>query len=415
MVERISVDGARRVCRPRRRPGHAGFGARVTAGGWLLVGVALAGCSSAERTPPPRVGVSGPVPVIVSRPRPFSISTLAARRPGRAAPARLAGLEPGDGAAVPETAGGDAAPVNWQMAVATPVAAEQGIREALRAYGAAFNRHDAAALAAHWTDEGTSLDLASGDVTAGRAAVQDVFSALFAQDDAAAIQLEVEAIRPVRADVAVVDGVSRLSFAEGASTGNRFSAVMVRGDDGQWRLESMREAPAASATAPAAAAHPLDDLVWLLGAWEDIGEGVTAGTRCFWSAGRGFLVRTHAVTLDDVPQARPAPGDERIPGLLPAGPPRALELTEIVGWDPHEEVIRSWVFTSTGGFAEGRWTRDGAAWKVRLEGRGRDTGRSCVCTLLPQGIDGVSVTCDSDALAHLLPPACDFVRTARAD
>jgi uncharacterized protein (TIGR02246 family) len=415
MVERISVDGARRVCRSCRRPGHAGVGARVTAGGWLLVGVALAGCSSAERTPPPRVGASGPVPVIVSRPRPFSISTLAARRTGQAVPARLAGLEPGDRPAVTETAGGDAAQVNWQMAAAAPVAAEQGIREALRAYGAAFNRHDAAALAAHWTDEGTSLDLASGDVTAGRAAVQDVFSALFAQDDAAAIQLEVEAIRPVRADVAVVDGVSRLSFAEGASTGNRFSAVMVRGDDGRWRLESMREASAAPATAPAAAAHPLDDLVWLLGAWEDIGEGVTAGTRCFWSAGRGFLVRTHAVTLDDVPQARPAPGDERIPGLLPAGPPRALELTEIIGWDPHEEVIRSWVFTSTGGFAEGRWTRDGAAWKVRLEGRGRDTGRSCVCTLLPQGIDGVSMTCDSDALAHLLPPACDFVRTARAD
>lgn len=308
-------------------------------------------------------------------------------------------------------------PANWQMAVAQavtmPAAAGAGIREALEAYGAAFNRHDAAALATHWTDEGTSIDLASGEVTAGRAAVQDVFSALFAQDGAATIDLEVEAIRPIRADVAVVDGVTRLSFAEGASTGNRFSAVMVRGDDRQWRLESMREAPAARAAAPAA--HPLDDLAWLLGAWEDVGEGVTAGTRCFWSTGRGFLVRTHAVTIDDVPEARPAPGDERIPGLLPAGPARSLEVTELVGWDPHDRVIRSWVFTSAGDFAEGRWTRDGAGWTVHLEGRGRDTGRSCVCTLAPQGIDGLSVTCDGDALAHLLPPACDFVRTARAD
>lgn len=410
MVDRSTASGVQQA-RPRRaRRGHVRVPACCR---WLIVGLAVTGCSATERTAPPRVGASGPVPVIVAPPRPFRIATLAARRHAATAPARLAELQPGDGAAVPESA--QAAPANWQMAVAAPAPAGAGIREALEAYGAAFNRHDAAALATHWTDEGTSIDLASGEVTAGRAAVQDVFSALFSQDGAATIDLEVESIRPIRPDVAVVDGITRLSFAEGVATGSRFSAVMVRGDDGQWRLESMREAPTARAAAPAAAAHPLDDLAWLLGAWEDIGEGVTAGTRCFWSAGRGFLVRTHAVTIDDMPEARPAPGDERIPGLLPAGPARSLELTELVGWDPHDQVIRSWVFTSTGGFAEGRWTREGAAWKVHLEGRGRDTGRSCVCTLHPQGIDGLSVTCDGDALAHLLPPACDFVRTARAD
>jgi hypothetical protein len=34
---------------------------------------------------------------------------------------------------------------------------------------------------------------------------------------------------------------------------------------------------------------------------------------------------------------------------------------------------------------------------------------------VPQGADGLTVTYDTDALAHLLPPACDFVRTARAE
>jgi uncharacterized protein (TIGR02246 family) len=405
MVNRITGHGPRQG----RADGRTWAGCR-----WLLVGLGLAGCSSTAPPPPRRGGTSGPVPVIVASPRPFRISALAARRAAQAAPARLAELQAGDRSALSESAPPEATPANWQTAVVAPATTSAAIRAALAAYGTAFNRHDAAALATHWTDGGTSIDLASGEVTAGRAAVQDVFSALFSQDGAATIDLDVEAIRPIRPDVAVVDGITRLSFAEGAATGSRFSAVMVRGDDGQWRLESMREAPAAAAE-PAAAAHPLDDLAWLLGAWEDIGEGVTAGTRCFWSAGRGFLVRTHAVTIDDVPAARPAPGDERIPGLLPAGPARPLELTEIVGWDPHDQAIRSWIFTSSGGFAEGRWTREGATWKVHLEGRGRDTGRSCVCTLIPQGGDGLSMTCDGDALAHLLPPACDFVRTARAD
>jgi hypothetical protein len=186
-------------------------------------------------------------------------------------------------------------------------------------------------------------------------------------------------------------------------------------EDGQWRLASMREASASQTAATSSPAHPLAELGWLVGSWEDIGAGVTAGTACFWSAGRGFLVRTHTVTFDDTPEARPAPGDERIPGLLPAGPRRPLELTEIIGWDPRERAIRSWVFTSTGGFAEGTWSREASGWKVRLEGRGADSGLTCVCALVPQGADGLTVTCDTDALAHLLPPACDFVRTARAE
>lgn len=289
---------------------------------------------------------------------------------------------------------------------------EAAIRASLLAYLAAFNRHDAAGLASLWTAGGTSVDLVSGEVTAGREAVHDVFAALFAEEKAAAIDIDIESIRSLRAGVAVVDGVTRLSFDDASPQHSRFSAVMLE-EDGQWRLASMREVPSApSAPTPT---HPLAELGWLLGSWEDIGAGVTAGTACFWSAGRGFLVRTHTVTIDDAPEARPAPGDERIPGLLPAGPDRPLELTEIIGWDPRERAVRSWVFTSTGGFAEGTWSREASGWKVRLEGRGADSGLSCVGTIVPQGADGLTVTYDTDALAHLLPPACDFVRTARAE
>jgi len=370
------------------------------------------------------------VPVVVSEPRPFRVTQLAVHgHPGtshRSAPGRLPSV-PGTGRAAVTSP--EARPGEWQTTaaqtvipslVAEPVdrdrdaTAAAHIRAALRAYLTAFNRHDASGLASLWTAGGTSVDLASGEVTAGRDAVQGVFAALFAEDESASIDIDVESIRPLREGVAVVDGVTRLSFDGADPTQTRFSAVMVE-EDGQWRLASMREASASQTTAPSSPAHPLAELGWLVGSWEDIGAGVTAGTACFWSAGRGFLVRTHTVTFDDTPEARPAPGDERIPGLLPAGPRRPLELTEIIGWDPRERAIRSWVFTSTGGFAEGTWSREASGWKVRLEGRGADSGLTCVCALVPQGADGLTVTCDTDALAHLLPPACDFVRTARAE
>jgi uncharacterized protein (TIGR02246 family) len=347
----------------------------------LLAVVVMAGCSAgktAERLPVAS-RPAAPVPQVIPPPRPFRVAT--------------------------------AAPVAARPEVAGDVATE--IRAMLNGYLRDFNRHDSVAVAAHWSDRGESVDLASGEVTAGRAAVRDVFAALFATDADATIDIDVASVRPVRHDVAVVDGQTRLGFTDGGSAASRFSAVVVK-QDGRWLLESLRESPLPAPGTTDAAAQPLDDLAWLLGAWEDVGEGVTASTQCFWSAGRAFIVRSHAVRPERAPENLPAAGDTRIPGLLPADDSGPRELTEIIGWDPEGQALRSWIFTSTGRFAEATWTKAGDAWTVRVEGRGRDEGAQCDCTLERVGIDGLVVQCSSDALAELLPPACEFTRTARS-
>ena len=50
-----------------------------------------------------------------------------------------------------------------------------------------------------------------------------------------------------------------------------------------------------------------------------------------------------------------------------AGKP-AMTGTQRIGWDPLKKTIRSWVFDSEGGFAEGTWTLDGNKWVVKLTG-----------------------------------------------
>ena len=277
-------------------------------------------------------------------------------------------------------------------------------------YLRAFNRHDAEEVAAHWSPAGENLNLDSGEVTAGREAVQTVFAALFASDPQATIDIDVSSIRPLlRGDVAVIDGLSRVAYADGEVAGSRFSAVVVRHDD-RWLLESVRES---GTTKEEALPRPLEALGWLVGSWEDVGEGVTAGTRCDWTAGRAFLVRNHAVTPDAAPANRPRAGDEAIPGLLPTGGTATRELTEIIGWDPERQEIRAWMFSSDGRFAEAAWSREGEHWKVQVEGRGVDAGRAATCTLLPAGPDGLEIRCDGAGLDGLLPPACGFTRTAR--
>jgi len=320
------------------------------------------------------------VPVVIAAHRPFTPNRA---MPGE--PRRLAATEAAPGRAIGST--------------------EAAVRGMLKDYAGAFNRHDAVAVAGHWSEGGENVDLASGDVTRGRDAVRDVFATLFADDAEATIDIDVTEIRPVRADVAVVDGTSKISFGDGATSGSRFSAVAVR-QSGRWTLESVRESPWPEAsTSP----RELEQLGWLVGMWEDVGPGLTAGTTCGWSAGRAFLVRQHSVTGDT---AMAEPTDD-VPGLLPPGEVAPREVTEIIGWDPERSEIRSWVFTSAGRFAEGTWNRQGDGWRVRMDGRGADAGRSCEFVVANRGGESLTVRGSADGLAADLVPMCDFVRTAR--
>ena len=245
-----------------------------------------------------------------------------------------------------------------------------------------------------------------------------MFATLFEQDAGATIDIDITSIRPLRDDVAVVDGVSRISFTDAEPSSSRFSAVLVR-QDGNWVLDTVRESTApfqdaASESRQRAAPRPLDALAWLVGSWEDVSEGVTASTQCFWSANKAFLIRSHIVSADAVQEQRPLPGDSRIPGLLPAGPTGSREITEIIGWDQERGQIRSWLFTSDGRFAEGSWSQEGNAWSVRMESTSAATANDCLYTLTRTGPDDITCRCNTDGFADMMPPACDYVRTARA-
>jgi uncharacterized protein (TIGR02246 family) len=394
--------------------------------------VIIAGCGAPAVAPASRLGSlpSGPeplatssaephrrggVPEVIARPRPFRPSDVTAAGASSLRPAAMSaaiGSAEVSGtirqaAATEPVAEPAALPAMPPAPEPSPRVAE--IRAMLAGYMGAFNRHDALAAAAHWAADAENVNLDTGEVTLGREAVRDVFAALFELDTEAAIEIELEAIRPLRDDVAVVDGVSRVSSADGAVAGSRFSAVVIRELD-QWRLASVREAAATVEPRPA---RPLDQLAWLVGSWENGGGGVIASSQTTWSADRGFLVRTHLSTPDEHPAARPAAGDTGIPGLLPVAPGGRRELTEIIGWDPEREAIRSWIFSADGRFAEGTWSRAADGWQVRIEGHGRDAGRTATCMLVPDGIDSLVLRCDGEGLDGLLPPACGYARTAR--
>lgn len=390
--------------------------------------VVLAGCSESPVAPRARLGslsaepeltvaavtasadpARRPVPEVIAAPRPFRLGDVADSAVEITATTARS-LDPFAVASPVLLASAVAPEEPGHLAAAEPPAPQAAeIRDMLTGYLRAFNQHDAAAAAEHWTVSAENLNLDSGELTRGREAVRSVFAALFEIDAEAAIDIDLDAIRPLRDDVAVIDGVSRVSYTDGEVAGSRFSAVVVR-DEGRWRLASVRET---ACPVPARAARPLDELAWLVGHWENVGAGVTASGECVWSGDRHFLTRRHLIAPAAPAADRPAAGDAQIPGLLPAAGTARRELTEIIAWDPEREAVRSWIFSSDGRFAEATWSRAGEAWAVRVEGRGIDAGREATCTLTADGSDGLLVEVDGDSLAGLLPPACGFTRTAR--
>ncbi|MFZ5833308.1 MAG: YybH family protein [Planctomycetota bacterium] len=69
------------------------------------------------------------------------------------------------------------------------------IRAASQAFADAFNKHDAEAVAAHWTKEGDYVD-ESGRRFAGRDAIQQAYAAFFAEEPQARMRVEIDSLSP---------------------------------------------------------------------------------------------------------------------------------------------------------------------------------------------------------------------------
>ena len=95
----------------------------------------------------------------------------------------------------------------------------------------------------------------------------------------------------------------------------------------------------------------LKQLEGLIGDWIDESPDALVLTSYRWTDNRRFILGQFTVQIGGKP---------------------AMTGTQRIGWDPLRKTIRSWVFDSEGGFAEGTWTLDGNKWVVKLTGVTRD-------------------------------------------
>jgi len=217
---------------------------------------------------------------------------------------------------------------------------EDAIRAAVESYVAAYNRGDAKAVAAHWSESGEWISPA-GQRFQGRQAIERELEALFAANKGVRIEVLQPSIRTVSKDVAVEEGTVRVIRPDEPPADSTYLAIHVK-KDGQWKLDSVHETEIAEA---APAATPLQDLAWLVGEWIDENPEATVEAAVTWTKNKTFLNYTFRVS---------APGMDDLEG------------TQVIGWDPAAGTIRSWMFDSDGGFGEGTWTKKGPSWTVKF-------------------------------------------------
>jgi uncharacterized protein (TIGR02246 family) len=234
---------------------------------------------------------------------------------------------------------------------------EAAIRKQSKEFVSAFEKGDAKALAAFWTEEGEFIS-DDGTTFRGREAIEKAFEKFFAKNPKLKAAATIDSIRFVSRDSAVEEGYLKVSRGKAGRSGStRYSTLHVR-ENGRWLLALVRDWPDEGTT--------LRDLDWLIGTWVAKTEGTEVRTTYQWNESKKFIMGRFTIK------------DEN----------RSTSGTQRIGRDPRTGQLHSWLFESEGGFGEAAWDWDGKRWVMEATGVQADGSEiSATNILTPHGHD----------------------------
>jgi uncharacterized protein (TIGR02246 family) len=219
---------------------------------------------------------------------------------------------------------------------------EKPIRAVIDAFVVAFDKGDAKAIAGLFAEQGEAIDMEGGAIR-GRAALEAHYAERFADNPGEKIKTEIELIHFLTPELARQDGRSTLQPADGSlAITAKFTATFVK-TPGKWLIASIRELEDPSITPH----DRLKEIEWLVGEWLEETGDARITTSIAWSEDKNFLLRSFEIKTQGKPD---------------------MKGTQRIGWDPLTKQIKSWVFDSKGGHAEGYWSRSGEQWVIKANG-----------------------------------------------
>jgi uncharacterized protein (TIGR02246 family) len=227
----------------------------------------------------------------------------------------------------------------------------EAILKSARDFTVAFEKGDAKAVAALWTEHG-EYESEDGTVLRGRTAIEAAFAAHFKSRPAGKMEIKVESIRFPSRDTAVEEGLTRTMAGDMLPDSTYYRAVHVR-EDGKWRIALSREWGAGE--------NRMADLDWLIGSWRGQAKDDEMVVRFAHEKDRPFIVGEFTVKA--------------------AGKTASLGTMKI-GIDPASGRFISWHFDPDGGHGFGLWLREGKHWAVDSRGVQADGAETAAVNVL---------------------------------
>lgn len=269
-------------------------------------------------------------------------------------------------------------------------ASEVAIRKASASYTEAFNKHDAKAVAEHWSADAVYLNHTTGVEAVGRTAISEQFTALFKEQPGLKLEVNVASVQFVSPNVAIEQGTAKLLSPSAEPEEIEYSAVNVN-RDGKWLLDRVTDK---SKEVVPTHYEQLKALEWMVGSWTDEVENAVVEVDCNWTKNKSFYTRAFKISIE---------GQSDFSGM------------QVIGWDPAAKTIRSWTFDSNGTFAEGTWEQRGGRWYIRNRGILPD-GRAAAMINVMKQVDENSFTwqtIERTAGDELLPNIAEIVIVRR--
>ncbi|MBL9122283.1 MAG: SgcJ/EcaC family oxidoreductase [Planctomycetaceae bacterium] len=244
----------------------------------------------------------------------------------------------------------------------------------------AFNAGDAAQVAPLFAADAEFEDEA-GQIHTGREAIAALATAFAERFPGAKMEAEIEALRFVAPQLALVEAIRTTTTADGLERAETRASLTLLEQDGKWLVAAIREIPAEIEMSPH---EHLEPLAWLVGEWVDEGPDASIDIVCRWSDDQNFLLIEYATKI--------------------AGE-TTLKTTQRLGWDPLKQQVRSWMFDSDGGYGDGEWSRAGKIWTVKSAAVLPDgTVGSATFTIEPDSADRFQMTASHRVIGDTTEP-----------
>ncbi len=212
---------------------------------------------------------------------------------------------------------------------------EKSVRKTAEVFAAAFKKGDHNAIAAMWTDDGEYVS-STGKRLRGRKEIAKAFAEHFKNNKERSLKLHIDSVRFLGKNTAIEEGVMMTKLPSDAWVSTRYSVLHVR-EGSKWQIAAVREweeLPPES---------KLTDIEWMVGNWVAKKKETEIHLSYRWNKSKTYINGTMTVK-----EGKKVLSTARI----------------VLGHDPVQDIVRSWVFHDDGSYGHGAWYKDGGSWAV---------------------------------------------------